>query len=513
MVVSVSGFVANITQFDDGSSAQNLTSNTTKYITLPLNSSIQQANLTLSGTGYNCVDSNYNSPACGQSGTGNLTTQTAGNTRNLTYRWPTPGNINISTQIQITNGSGAPSEFSHRNMSIAGEFITGTEFILSIFINTATENVDFYSINRSNSEWVLLNTTNETAASIEYIHWVINASSNVLGKINGSLFFNQTGEHTSTNYTTFVSGLETCNNLQVQCPLTITADAWGRETWTSLFIEYNKSNAALLNIVSPLQITASITTGSTYDANNINITNTGDWNATNISFETISTSTPNLNDSISFVCTSPVIVSGSSVLCNVTFSSIVVAPETDEQLRLRSLNGTNDETSIISNSIDVDITVSAAALGTGGGGGGQQPRCDWKVFSPYNRVIQKLGYFGYQSNPSVIQVLNNQSQALSFNYRVEDVDCQLEKTSQVIEGNSLGQNFVVCKYPVEQDTGLIVVEAGGCSQSIDVKLVSNQLGLVLTYFFGGAGVVAMIASWTVLFAGAFVFGKFLGGIA
>ena len=43
------GAIINITEFDDGCSACNITQNTTKYITLPLNASMLEANVSLRG--------------------------------------------------------------------------------------------------------------------------------------------------------------------------------------------------------------------------------------------------------------------------------------------------------------------------------------------------------------------------------------------------------------------------------------------------------------------------------
>jgi hypothetical protein len=325
--------------------------------------------------------------------------------------------------------------------------------------------------------------------------------SDVLIKVNNTIVFNHTGNLTGTNISINLNTgdvLEDCFIDNAQCSVDFSASTWGKLEISDLFVEYNKTNSAILTITDPSEITASVNSGEDYTVA-VNISNTGEWNATNISFETVSAGgSPNYNSSITHNCGDSTLANGSSIICNVTFNDLTQNPEPDEKLKVKSI-GSDFNDVVYSNSIDVDITVTASP--SGGGGGSVPGRCNWKIKDPANKVWNALGHpLGEYARTRII-IDNNETAAIVFNFKTESIEgCKFEHDSLKIEGSSRGVNYAMCPYPDIGDkmSGKIIIEGGDCDSSIKVDIVSNGLGLFLLVIFAGINVYISIIFWMVV---------------
>lgn len=140
----------------------------------------------------------------------------------------------------------------------------------------------------------------------ELVKFDIKYPKNVVLKINNTVVFNQPNTLNTTNAShplnnSLIQDYLTGNN---QLPFLFEATDWGGYVRVNnLIITYDTVQSAILQINSPTQITKSVNSGESTTQTNINISNEGDYNATNISFITVSSlGTPNYNDSITFTC-------------------------------------------------------------------------------------------------------------------------------------------------------------------------------------------------------------------
>lgn len=391
----VQALVTNVTEFDDASSDQNITSNTTKYTTLPLNSTILQANLTIKGLNksaedddedsYYCTSTDAISP-CSNAVDEDFDTYTTneafGQTRNVSenftlpfsgivanWSWKVKSDFSINpcsgddggvycynySSSELTNRlSENPSDGSTKTITLPSDCLSGA--VLQMKVQAGCSGNGF---------------TRYYEGKVVWNNGVDIPPKDIQCNLNNSVFFNHTNNLTGTNYTDFSSELETCNNFQTTCPLTCSALGFGILEYSDLFIQYNKTNSAIINIVSS-DITRTITSGDSF-TEQVNISNTGDWNATNISIYTVSAlSNPNMNAFLSYSCPTN-IPNGTTGTCNVTFTSVTQEPESDEKIKA---NATGTDTSgviITQNSKDIDITVNPPVSETPTGGGGNIP--------------------------------------------------------------------------------------------------------------------------------------------
>ena len=209
---------------------------------------------------------------------------------------------------------------------------------------------------------------------------------NVTIYLNNTLIYNN-----ATNLTNSItidlnnSFIENFFKYSSNLPFELRFDNKGILNMYDLLINYNKTTSGILTINSPNQITQTITAGNTYTTD-INITNTGNSNITNITVETFSVDfVPNLNNSVSILCSSE-LENGTSLLCTLTLSNLVNSAEGDEILRIKGLNNDDNSLLLSTNSIDLDITVNPAVSSTGGGGGeiGNKPQTFKIVISNLN---------------------------------------------------------------------------------------------------------------------------------
>lgn len=340
----------------------------------------------------------------------------------------------------------------------------------------------------------------ETNADDEIAQFRYDYPKNFYITMNGSTLYSQLGlitdeQHIQLNKSLMQSYLESNGTI----PFYFHTDLMGILQVEQPYIDYNNTQIAILNIISPTQITATVNSGDNYIQRNISITNTGDYNATQFDFYTVSgNGTPNYNESLLYSCSDTTIYQDSSILCNLTFISLTQNPEADERLRIKAI-GTDINETVFSNAIDVDITVIQPTTGGGGGGGGTSfNRCNWKIYRPANLVIKSYGFKGYKTPEITFQIYNNESNKVAFSYSTKGIVCDLKYTLQNIEGSSFGLNSVQCKYPERYDTGQIVVNGGGCTSAINVELVSNDLGYLIILFSGNAGLTEAMIAWLVL---------------
>ena len=536
-----SALVANKTEFDDGASAFNITSNTTKYITLPINTTIDYANITIKGISVDSASINVSNAYCSATtvwGTDwmaqafvvdeqtiskvSIYSDYNSNTRNDTITVSIRSTITdpdlTSVSYGARDGSADGYEFSPNARWHVFDFpdvnITGTNYIVMSCPTCPNDTIPFApylicenvysgtsSIQNSDDSGVTWTPWGGGGANydIRFIVYEPILPSYPELMLNGTGFFNATGNYSGTNYSSFKEVLESCNDYQAICPLSISAAAWGKIEITGLFIEYNKSYVAVPVINSPSQISTSKIIGESYSFE-LNVSNIGNWNATNISMETVSAGgTPNLNSSLSHDCGNVTLLTDSSVICNVTFSSLAQSAEFDERLKIGAI-GSDSNDLVYSNSIDVDITVTAPVTPTAGGGGGSSyTRCNWKVFDPANRVISSYGWPGYSTSGISLIVYNNETQLINFAFSANGVPCKFLYDKMTVQGSSYGYNIVVCDYPEDVDRGKIIIQGAGCDTSVDVVLVSNEFGLAGLYLFGGAGLGTALGLWFGIF--------------
>lgn len=129
----------------------------------------------------------------------------------------------------------------------------------------------------------------------------------------------------------------------------------------------NSSNNAVLNIISPVEISYNTEGTSNYTIN-ITIENLGRWDANNCSMRTVSTGTPNLNDQLSYSVFSVLQNSNSSI--ELTILNIGQSAEPDERLNIFCTNATENNETMYSNYIDVDITYTPVTSTPPGSSGG-----------------------------------------------------------------------------------------------------------------------------------------------
>lgn len=533
-----SGITTNITEFDDGCSNCNISSNLSSFVTFPSTVTVLVANLSLRGyfnesnqtsgkilnpsweLGSGSLPQNWSISYLGSGGDCcpivnrtsvdldgcNFAPQQfifdGANTLISKFEGNNQGRINSINQtgVDMTNVDIMRITYRHRNnqqddflVNLNGSQIysdtleSGADTTMSVDINvtnySGAYNLEFrHTINGGGSNA-------DSCLSLDNIRFFKTTyPQNVSIWINNTRVFNEPGNLSNINASinlnaTMINNTVSGNSI---LPINFTATYFGVLNVYNITFIYNRTLNAILSFNSPAQVTQSISSGASF-TQLVNLSNTGNYNATNISFETISQSaTPNLNDSITDDCVN--VTNTSSIVCNVTFSSITQSAEPDEKLRVRAI-GTDVNDLVFSSSIDLDVTVTAPASNGGGGGGGQPSKCEWRVFRPANRVINALGYFGYKTAPISFQVYNNESQPVLFTYFTQGVSCKLEKSTELIQGSSFGLNTIQCDYPVKKDTGQIIILGGQCSQSIDVKLSSSELGLGLTFLSGGAGII------------------------
>jgi len=555
-VINVHAALVNVTEFDDGCSDCNITSNTTKYITLPLNATVLNATLNVSGViGTTNLSSNAtNNTESGVIVSDDCCFHVAGQ-KGLAY----DEDFSTFAQWCVKAGAGCyqsdPVDYIETSIDENFTIPDNMSALVNVTLHSRyrlifaseKERIRLFCFNQSNSLYALVFEDEKIGIGTNVIDEYISLPkecylNNVPIKIRSNLaaaggfdsstlydnellfynatqtaqfliFINHTIVFNSSNSTKFNLQLNlntTLINIILDNLQLIRFDIGGngvfRQELNNLFIRYNKTNSALLSIVSPSQVTQSVLSGGSF-TQAVNITNTGDWNASNITFETISSQgTPNYNGSISHDCSAVNILNGSSVVCNVTFSSLTQAPESDEKLRVRALNASDNLGTILSDSIDLDVTITQPVIQPGGGGGGGDifKQCVWKVLSPANRVIQSFGYYGYKTNPIAFQIYNNDSEGHIFTYTVQGLECLLEKNSEPIQGNSISVNRVQCEFPPKADTGIIIIEADGCTQQINMGLYSEWYGLLFVYASGGAGIVPALLIYGIIIGGGFL---------
>ena len=509
----------NKTEYDDGSSNQNITSNTSKYLTILQGVTISEANLTLTGlnvSNWTRVDdgTTYLLIAGGDDGGNpfiNFYDNLYSTAAHPTYKSFMDVRVNFSLdynntiRLEAKIGAICTDDLSLKNYTLPDDCKDNT-IQLKYYVNYNSKYTYIYCRNQSN--WELIYQKENDGCDNKYIfedamHFETNElyASNVIIKVNNTVVFNHTGNLTTVNDSVNInpsSVLQNCYVKSSQCKIDISADSFGKVELSDLSVAYNRSFTAILDIVAPVQIGGTVTSGTDVSAT-INISNIGDWNATNLSLETVSAAgTPNLNDSITHNCND--IENGTIESCTVIFNNVLLNPEPDERLRVKAV-GSDDNQTIFSDSIDVDFSLGIAG---GGGSSGYQgfTKCNWKVWRPTTKIFRVLGWRGYSSYPQKFQIYNNASASQSFSYSIEGLDCKFLKKENTIAGNSLGTNTFMCDFPTLEDNGKIRITGGGCDTTIDVVLKGDSMfGLFFIYLGGAAGGGIAFGLWFVILGG------------
>ena len=302
LLFSVNAIILNKTEFDDGSSSFNITLNTTKYITLPINSSITQTNLTLFGIIKNnneIINPNSNFEF-GNSTNWDMNLDLENSQRIFSSLCPNPASPAISYPAFLLS-TDTPISSSNYSASICNPNQAGKDSILKYNFTKPNVNLTYYikySIEEAVSgtqphAWIkIINRTNGnnllTLENISYstsLAWtkrsfsLINITESLLifqvecdsgnGKcgyiavdeileteypqnlliiINSTIIFNNTGNLTGTNTSINLNPtgqLESCFNNNNTCPISFSADDWGQLEISNLDISYNYNLSVL----------------------------------------------------------------------------------------------------------------------------------------------------------------------------------------------------------------------------------------------------------------------------
>lgn len=543
----------NVSEFTDGTGANNnltFTSSTktfTKYVNIPINSTITNGIIDLIGFNTSAYDNPISIDKTPDEKSNDVSYyDQAGTTDNMTYGYD--GNFTTFAYGKITAGNGRESvtlkfyeNYTYDNSSdrikisskwyqyqqhsewdfslriwcyksdgttnyIDGTFPTSTESNETLNVTVPlickhTSKLQFL-IQGSQSEREIYSTYAELKyfeSQLEFQNQSYYYPSNLTIDVNGTEVFNHSDNLTGTNQTiNFTTQLQTCVNSFGSCDFLFVSSTLGILNLQNLSITYNFSQSANLEIMSPSEI--SKTTGGGDYAVTLTLNNTGDYNATNCSFQTVSSGTPNLNDQLSYTMFD--INNGTSKNVQLTFKDISQSAENDERLQFYC-NGTIDGQLVYSGFIDVDIVYES--LGGGGGYRSLDEGCNINLIKPRNKVILLYGKYEAKQKTS-ISLKNNATSSRSFRLSVHDINCKLEKNSYEIQGNSVSNIPILCIFPMEEDTGYIEISSGDCNTKVNVILQSNWIGEIIIYFSGGAGPGPQLFAWGILVA--LIFGGF-----
>lgn len=145
------------------------------------------------------------------------------------------------------------------------------------------------------------------------------------------------------------------------------------------------------------------------------------------------------------------------------------------------------------------MTVEINVVGGGGGGSYVDEVCDFSIVVPTNRKIELHGKEGLYAK-TWFSIRNNASNSKSVSFRSVNINCDIESNPITIQGNSVSRNYVTCTFPPESQpqSGYIEMTDDSCNTKIDVVLISDFWGELLTYLNGSAGLGYQIVSWSVV---------------
>lgn len=527
---SIIGMTNTISSFDDGCSDCLINTNTTKQLTLMKGVTIIDGNITIISTSPYCYQESANiSSSCGGLSTGKYyyVTTTPNYFNNIndwndgssdTYiepntplAWGIHFFINYSKPVNAKSTSlwQIKSNLNNSNYSIIPDCWSASSTKIMYHIAfTRSANIEYinaYCYNNESEAGKALGASatseNLTSSNInpypaipytkfyeESMWWDLNLSDPKI-QINNSILFNRTANYSGINIINLnKTELQSYINNNATLPFDFLAYTWGQVEVLNVSIRYNRTYSALLNIYNPDQISTTQSSGdfTTY----VSINNSGDYSASNCSFKTVSSGTPNYNTKLSY--TSFFLENNTNKTVQLTISNINQNSESDEKLQL-FCNGTDDSQNVYSDYIDLDITYNAGG-GGGGGGGALLGEMGISVVIPSNQLINAIGKEGLQKRITFL-LRNNKSFEQSVNFVVDGVDCIIEYNNLIIQGNSVAQNSILCTFPADTDTGIIEITSGAYSTRINVVLQSNLIGEIVTYLNGGEGTEAQIAAW------------------
>jgi hypothetical protein len=406
--ILVNAGTGTITSFDDGTSNFNITENTTKYVIIPANSTISNAELSLIGFLGGSVRKTFREPTainytCG----GTCSFDASYPCENFwdddweTYARVDTYDCDIGDYQFIDFYYDKSNYINGANTKIRYSMIEGEKFYpvrnttyytvipdscwgynstyLHFRAVQDSRNVNFnnHQYNRltcksGNNEYVLMYQSplilNSDVGAMYEESMYFNEyeyPNDIIIQVNESIVFNHNGNLTSTNISinlnkTLIQDYIIKNST---LPIYFTGNNFGALNLLNLSLSWNKTNTALLSFYSPSQITYS---GEDNYQVNIVMNNTGDWNATNCQFQTVASGTPNYNSKLSYSSFS--IQNGTSTEVSLTITNINQNSEPDERLQFLCV-GTDDSQTVYSDFIDLDITYDAEETSSGGGGG------------------------------------------------------------------------------------------------------------------------------------------------
>lgn len=446
LTTSVFGITSNVTYFSDGTTRFNTTVNLTKYFQLPINSTIINATISLQGLDdmnrFNSINAttsgkhcdNISSGTCADTDDGNWSSAMGIDSSIPTYsvyqNFSVPSGVkkaNITYKhsgsrkyvgdqthtcfdLEFKNSSGEWEVIFNDDPCYEGDktSIVGVDEVIENFttlefrwgsIKTLQEAYNFYE-------------SNITFYETQY-------PENIFLKINNTQVYNLATNLTGLNEsrdlnTSLVQSFLTVNE---SVPLSISS-TFGKLELYSLFVEYNVTNLAVLSFNNPSAELKISSIGGNHLVE-VTLENTGNYNATNCFFRTVSTGTPNYNNKLSYDIFSVNDYSNTSVFLTVT--DISENSEDDEKLQYYCI-GTEENHIIYSELIDFDLTYTFTPdPGSGGGGQDQQAQLKFDIVgtNAFNQNTAQLSIRPSDDRDFCLDVLNKATVTQSIKIECE----------------------------------------------------------------------------------------------
>lgn len=494
----------NLTSFKDGTTTNNITFSTgdlneTKYLEIPLNSTINHANITINSSEIWDLQERSNESI------------------NLTSNWQWFNGFDVQ-RIDDGSHSAASSDqallntgeaifqfnFSKPNtISSAKLFSTASESAITTTQNDtipssclSSEKVIIYTksfVNDSN-RYHKIECYNGTANITLRSHSGSGASSsiyeidlfwgykitNLTIEANGTNIYNGSGiVNSEIEISLNETILNYINNLNETLELFISSDVKGILKYKSLKINYDKNFSANLQFHNPSTWIKAMYAHETASTQYI-VNNTGDYNCSSVKFKLSGA----LNNFLSFSPESDIGINESKTFTIYLTKPLAVLYSTN-YLDVYCLNGTTEGGEIHSN-IDSQIIISVSQSTTGGGGGGSEDVCGLKLLAPLESISNPACPENSFSRPLTVAFQNTDSGSHFIDLSYEGIKCE-EKTG--IELKGLEKTIVTlekCECPTKGNTttGKIILSQSGnndCKQSINISLSTSTFGNIVSW--------------------------------
>ena len=504
-------------EFSDGSSNVNISFNNSKNVDLILDVNVNEAKLNISGLlGYCSQEFANQSSACGLSNGSYVIDGSANYSSNFPAYNCIDGNVStrcgpassdvligrIYENESIPVGANSSSLFNvklfntqYRNLSINSSCFNNPLQLQSIMYNNGPSGyVNFSCYN--NTEWlVMYNYPAIISGAILYetsMLWHVYPQ-NVSIYTNGTRVYNNIGALNTTvqvdlNTSIIQNHANSSMDNNASIRFNFTADYFGTLNLYSLKINYSSNQIGILDIVSPSSISENVLSGGDV-IKSLVLNNTGNYNISNLSFISVSSESPTMNNFMSSNCTGNNLTIGASVSCSLLLTDVTLNSDSDEKLKVRGRGSPSNDT-VYSDGIDLDINIVPSA---GGGGGGEVtepvPQCFFSIVKPTS-FIYKIAGVGETSDTKIF-IYNNFTVKSDFKFSFENLtQCDPINDLQ-IEGQSLREINLRCVHNKDEE-GKLLINNGLCSKNLFVTLKSGYGFIVGSVLIGVVSILGLI---------------------